>query len=132
MARTCAMATVTRVLAELTVATAISIGVESCINPRPAARARAEARARDETETETVVRVSVEREAATLYFVCWRPSSRGRVDDGWGVGRGDGGGDATEDSPVAARRLDASGRRRGRGVGRVVRHPHRRGDFGFS
>ena len=106
MARTCVMATVTRVLAELTVATAISTVAcrklyqlrKSGALPAPEPR---RARGDGDGDGDGRVRVSVEREVATLYFrLLEDTSSRGVSDDGvgrWAPRRA--AGDAAEDSP---------------------------------
>ena len=124
MARTCVMATVTRVLAELTVATAISTVAcrklyqlrKSGALPAPEPR---RARGDGDGDGDGRVRVSVEREVATLYFRLLG----GHVVKGACLMMGGALGAATaaatrrEDSPVAARRLTFLGVAAGEALG---------------
>lgn len=134
MARTCAMATVTRVLAELTVATAISTvacrklyqlrksGALPPPEPRPGRGGASGGRRGDgdgEGDDRVRVSVSVEREVATLYFRLLG----GHVVKGACLMMGGALGAAAvaatrwEDSPVAARRLTFLGVAAGEAVG---------------
>ena len=124
MARTCVMATVTRVLAELTVATAISTVAcrklyqlrKSGALPAPEPR---HACGDGDGNGDGRVRVSVEREVATLYFRLLG----GHVVKGACLMMGGALGAATaaatrrEDSPVAARRLTFLGVAAGEALG---------------
>ena len=136
MARTCAMATVTRVLAELTVATAISTvacrklyqlrksGALPPPEPRPGRGGAPGGRRGDgdgdgDGDDRVRVSVSVEREVATLYFRLLG----GHVVKGACLMMGGALGAAAvaatrwEDSPVAARRLTFLGVAAGEAVG---------------
>ena len=134
MARTCVMATVTRVLAELTVATAIStVACRKLHQPRKSGAlsgARAEARARRRRRRR---RRSCPRQRRTRGGDAVFPSVGRTHVKGACLMMGGALGAATAAATCGGlidrgETIDVLGRRRGRGVGPVVRHPHRRGD----